>query len=139
MYRAPLFIWEAKETLFKIYIANVQIAAETWPTVGCHMTHCAVPTKPEIARISHSVVHQHTSYVQWRTRSHFKWQTVRLLSRDVVTTPGGSDDRRICVRIPTRARDFSLLQNVETGSRAHQVSEPMGIGGSVSGGKRAAP
>ena len=45
MYQAPLFICEAKETLFKIYIANVEIALETSPSVGCHMTHCAVPTK----------------------------------------------------------------------------------------------
>jgi hypothetical protein len=37
------------------------------------------------------------------------------------------------VRFPIRARDFSLLHNVPTGSEAHAVSYPMGTADYISG------
>jgi len=40
------------------------------------------------------------------------------------------------VRVPTEARDFSLLQNVKTGSAAHTTSCSTGIGVLSRGVKR---
>ena len=93
----------------------------------------------EIARISNSVVHQqHTSYVQWRTRSQFNWQTVRLRSRDTVTTLGGRMTDESAFEPRQGQEIFPCSKMSRQGSRAHQVSYPMGIGGSFSGGKAAA-
>jgi hypothetical protein len=47
------------------------------------------------------------------------------------------DDRMIGVRIPARARNFSLRHRAKTGSGAHPASYATGIGGSFSGGKEA--
>jgi hypothetical protein len=41
------------------------------------------------------------------------------------------------VRFPARARSFSSLNSIQTGSGAHTPSYPMGIGGSFLGGKAA--
>jgi hypothetical protein len=49
----------------------------------------------------------------------------------------GLDDRMNGVRIPAGAGDFSLRHRVQTGSGAHQVSYPVGTGGSFPGGKAA--
>jgi hypothetical protein len=38
--------------------------------------------------------------------------------------------------IPGRARDFSLLHNIQTGSGAHPASYTIGTGGSFPGGMR---
>jgi hypothetical protein len=46
----------------------------------------------------------------------------------------GLDDRAIEVRSPTGV-DFSSSLCVQTGSRAHPASNPMGTGGSFPGGK----
>jgi hypothetical protein len=45
----------------------------------------------------------------------------------------------IGVRFPARVGNFSHRHRVETGSGAHQVSYPMGIGGSFPGCKAAGP
>jgi hypothetical protein len=49
-----------------------------------------------------------------------------------------SDDRRIGVRSPAWAKDFSSNLCVQTGSGAHPTSYPMGTGGPFFGGKSAA-
>jgi hypothetical protein len=38
------------------------------------------------------------------------------------------------VRFPSKARDFSLFHNLQTGSGAHPASYPMDTGGSFPGG-----
>jgi hypothetical protein len=47
----------------------------------------------------------------------------------------GLDDRAIGVRSPARAKDFSSILCVQTGSGAHPASCTMGTGGPFSGGK----
>jgi hypothetical protein len=47
----------------------------------------------------------------------------------------GLDDRAIGVRSPARAKDFSSILCVQTGSEAHLASCPMGTGGPFPGGK----
>jgi hypothetical protein len=46
------------------------------------------------------------------------------------------DDRAIDVRSPAEARDFSSTLSVQTGSRVHPASCPMGTGGPFPGLKR---
>jgi hypothetical protein len=50
-------------------------------------------------------------------------------------TSYGLDDRMIRVRFP--AKNFSLRNRVQSGSRVHSASYPMGIGGVFPGGKAA--
>jgi hypothetical protein len=47
----------------------------------------------------------------------------------------GLDDRAIEVRSPTGAEDFSSSPCIQTGSRAHPASYPMGTGGPFPGVK----
>jgi hypothetical protein len=49
----------------------------------------------------------------------------------------GLDDRAIGVRFPAGAKDYSSSLCVQTGSRAHPASCPMGTGGPFPGGKSA--
>jgi hypothetical protein len=49
----------------------------------------------------------------------------------------GLDDRSSRVRLPAGAGNFSLRHHVQTGSRAHPASYPVGIRGSFLGGKAA--
>jgi hypothetical protein len=51
-----------------------------------------------------------------------------------IATGYGLDDRAVGVRVPV-VKNF--LHVVQTGSRAHPVSYPMGTGGSFPGGKAA--
>jgi hypothetical protein len=50
-------------------------------------------------------------------------------------TDYGPEDRMIGVRIPAGAGNFFLRHRVETGSRTHPASYPLGTGGFVLGGK----
>jgi hypothetical protein len=59
-------------------------------------------------------------------------------SRDTsvrTVTNYGLDDRKIGVRFPAAAVNFSLRRRVQTGSGVHLASYPMVTVGSVSGGK----
>jgi hypothetical protein len=47
----------------------------------------------------------------------------------------GLDDRAIGVRSPERAKDFSSILCVQTGSAAHPAFCPMGTGGPFPGAK----
>jgi hypothetical protein len=61
--------------------------------------------------------------------SHIVWNLVSLWSRDsIVGTVTKLRSGRSGVRTPAAARDFSLLQNVLTGSGAHAASYPMRTG-----------
>jgi hypothetical protein len=53
-----------------------------------------------------------------------------------MATGYGLDYRMISVRFPTRARNLPLRRRVQTGSRAHPTSYPMGTGDSFPGVKR---
>jgi hypothetical protein len=54
-----------------------------------------------------------------------------------IVTGYGLDDRGSGIRLLAGAGNFSLLHRVQTRSRAHPASYPMGTGGSFPGGKAA--
>jgi hypothetical protein len=56
-------------------------------------------------------------------------------SSDSIVSDYRLDDRAIGVRSPARAKDFSSILCVQTGSGAHPASCTMGTGGPFPGGK----
>jgi hypothetical protein len=57
------------------------------------------------------------------------------VSSGSIVSDYGLDDRAIGVRSPARAKDFSSILCVQTGSGAHPASCPMGTGDPFPGGK----
>jgi hypothetical protein len=70
--------------------------------------------------------------------SGYKYVLRNRVSSGSLVSEYGLDDRAIGVRSPAGAEDFSSDLCVQTGSRAHPASCPMGTGGPFSGGKSAA-
>jgi hypothetical protein len=71
----------------------------------------------------------------------FNWLRISQGSRGSsgsIVSDNGLDDRAIEVRFPAKAKDFSSILCVQTGSGAHPASCPMGTGGPFPGGKSAA-
>jgi hypothetical protein len=74
---------------------------------------------------------------QYPFRYHIKFISngAGLAQAVSIVSDYGLDDRAIGVRSPARAKDFSSILWVQTGSGAHPASCPMGTGGSFPGGK----
>jgi hypothetical protein len=92
--------------------------------------------RANLERNRHIPLHeQYQSFALCSWRQQFRATSVSPSSPGIIVSDYGLDDRAIEVRSPTGAEDFSSSPCVQTGSRGHSASYPMGTGGPFPGGK----